>query len=253
MLDGLRQFLAEAKAKRALKRASSIISKLKYEIVDEDGGSYALVFNLNEGAPALFVADPTPLGSRIEATIVMPADLANLKLVSDIAMVACQNRCSASGLLHCGQQRVKIDLVFSLGERFNKRDIAVGLSYLNKVLAEISEILLARRAQVKSFMFDLTAFDKDRIPFFDPGLIGERKVFMYGDEWGQYIAEAANRNSVGGYTAVEVDHDLDVVCACRDFEQANDCNLVDVGDLVMMELAKHRSSKLEPVDKAKVQ
>lgn len=253
MLERLRQYLIEAKAKRMLKQATSILSKLEYGIGDMDAGSFTLAFDLAENSPALFIADPSTLGSRLEATIVMPGDLANLKLMSDLSMVAFNNRCSLSGLVPCGHAKNKVELVYCLGQRFNEREFSIGLSYLAQALNGISQALVSRKQLTDRVRFDLSAFDSEDIPFFDPGLIGERKAFMYDDDWGQYIAAAANKNALGGYLAVEIDHDLDIVCACRDFEQINECNLADVGSLVMMELARHRNNKAGPEDKAQVQ
>lgn len=243
MLDRLRQILTEAKAKRMLKRASSIISKLDYEIADFDQPGLTLAFKLKEESLALFVADASTLGSRIEATIVMPAALANLKLLSDLAMIACNNRCSITGLSNCGRQLAKVELIYCLGQRWGKADVDLGISYLCQALNGMSEVLVKKLGVTKNVKFDLSMFDDEDVPFFDPGLIGERKVFMYGDDWGTYVAEAANQNALGGYTAVEIDHDMAVVCAARDFEQINECSLAEVGGLVMMELARHRNNQ----------
>ena|SRR3990167_8900669 len=252
MLDELRQFFSEAKARRVLKRASSILSKLDYEVVDSDQAGKSLAFRFDEDSLALFIADAGPFGSRIEATILLPAELVNLKLMSDIASIAYSYRCSASGLTHSGGQKARIEVVYAFGERFSKTDVAYGLSFVEQCINTIEARTVSKIEQTRKFKFDLSAFDDEDIPFFSTQMIGERKVFAHGDSWDAYIEQAANSQAIGQYTAAEIDHDINVVLACRDFEAQNGCSLAEVGDVVNIELARHRNNQLGPKDKTMV-
>lgn len=251
MLDGLVQAFTGFKAKRLLKKASSILAKLNYEVVDTDKSTGTLAFKFDEGSVALFVVDQTTLGHRIEATVLFGAEILNLKLMSDIATLAYQHRCSISGAIPTGNQKTKFELSYSFGEKgFSRRDVAVGLTYVAQCLKQIGERLLGKAAAVNTFKFDLTMFDEPEIPFFDPQLVAERKEFRYGD-WDNYVQAVANQQALGAYHA-DVEHPLDLVLACRDFEVVNNVSLAEVGECVMSELARHRNFKAAPPDPKKV-
>lgn len=250
MLDALRQYLEGFKTRLALRKAASILAWLNYEVVDTDKKTNTLAFKLEEDSVALFIADSSTLGHRIEATILFPAEILNLKLLSDISTIAYTHRCASSGAVHSGAQKAKVEVAFYLGEQFNRRDLAVGLSYIAQCVKTLGERLISKAGAVSTFKFDLSMFDDESIPFFDPQLVAERKEFMHGS-WDNYIKAVANQQAVQAYSA-DVDHNLDVVVACREFESLNEVALVEVGDSVMMELARHRNNKAAPEDKKNI-
>jgi hypothetical protein len=205
--------------------------------VERDVDAGVLIFQLDKAGAAMLAVDDEQWGHYLETNVVFDAEVANLKLFSDIVDVIFMHKCISTGLTHGGDEQVQVTICHPLDKRITKASIAEGAQNISKCLQDLTKLIQDKLANIQNHIVDLSMFEHLDISSFNPRMLGERKEFLY-KTWNNYAQAALKLNE--SPTLANVEATISEIVACRDFEAKNEMLLAEIGDSVLQELRMHR-------------
>jgi hypothetical protein len=218
--------------------ADKYLRTLGFTDLSADLHDKSILFTFDQDRVAILNMDYDMLGYSIEATVVLPAHILSLKTMSDLCNIIFTYCCAGSGIRPAGDDSIRLNVSYHIGETLSLGGIKLGIQYLCKCLATLELYLVQRNKNIDKEIYDLSMFEHIDLTGFNPQDMGEQKEFIFGS-WEAYSKSVRTEYDDFPNHPYAVDV-LSKISACQIFEEKNGIPISEIGTWLVDDIILYR-------------